>query len=606
MMRRMAFWRGPDDQPAWARPALLGIASMSALMYGWRATGNLEIFYAAGVRSMSMSWHNFFFEAFDPRATITLDKLPGAFWIQALSVRIFGVHAWAVVAPQVVEGTLTVLVMYRAVRRLAGPIAAITAAAVLAVSPATVALNRGNISDTLMVLLLVLAADATVKAVTTGSTRSILVAGLWVGLAFQAKMVEAWLVLAAVGVVYLLCASGALRRRAWHLVATGAVVVIVSLSWMTVVTLTPHSGRPYVDGSTSDSVFQQVFVYNGFGRLDQPSPNQLLNQAIGLHIGLSGPAAWNRFLSGAYGRDIGWLIPAGLIILVAGLISRRRRLRDDLMRASLLLWGTWLIVFGVVLSASSNINPYYAAALSPALAGLLGTGAALAWEGRQSRVVQLLTAGIVLVSAGYSAWLLPARGTGLPGWLYPLVIGLGVAAGSAVLLGARPRTATGQPLALLALSTVAVLAVPGVASVSIATNRLGPFDTPFQPSAVNAAVRAFIATTNSAPELLPKLEQARFGAPDLMATQTSALASPFIFSSGLEVLPIGGYAGDSPEPTLAKLQSMIQAGDFHLVLQSRSVTDPRLVWVAEHCRLIVSANDSSNSPFDAYFCGAVG
>jgi 4-amino-4-deoxy-L-arabinose transferase-like glycosyltransferase len=601
----MAFWRGPDDQPAWARPALLGIAAVSAVLYGWSSTGNLEIFYAAGVRSMSMSWHNFFFEAFDPRATVTLDKLPGAFWIQALSVRLFGVHAWAFVAPQVVEGTLTVFVIYRVVRRLAGPIAAITAAAVLALSPATVALNRGNISDTLMVLLLVLAADAAVTAVTTGPARSILVAGLWVGLAFQAKMVEAWLATASVGVVYLLCAPAVLRRRVWQLVATGVVVVVVSLSWMTVVTLTPPSGRPYVDGSTSNSVFQQVFVYNGFGRLDQPSPNQLLNQAIGLHIALSGPAAWNRFLAGSYGRDIGWLVPACLIILVSGLIARRRRPRDDLIRAGLLLWGTWLIVFGVVLSASSNINPYYAAALSPALAGLVGTGVALAWESRRSRVAPPLTAGVILVSAGYAAWLLPARGTGLPDWLYPLVIVLGVATAAAVLLRTRRPAATGQPLALLALGTVVLLAVPAVASVSIVTNRLGPFDTPFQPSAVNAAVRTFVRTTNSASELLPKLEQARFGAPDLMATQTSALASPFIYSSGLEVLPIGGYAGTGPEPTLAELQSMIKAGDFHLVLQSRTVTDPRLVWVAQNCRLVVSANASSTSPFDAYFCGSI-
>ena len=279
-------WLLPEDQPGWARPALLAIAVVAGVLYGWQATGNLEIYYAAGVRSMSMSWHAFFFAALDPRGTVSLDKLPGAFWVQALSARLFGFSAGAIVAPQVAEGVVTVLVLFRAVRRLAGPVAAVTAAAVLALAPATVALNRGNISDTLMVLLLVLAADATVTAVLTGRALSALLAGVWVGLAFQAKMLEAWLVLPALGAAYLLCGPRSVRRRIAHLAGMAAAAVAVSLSWMSLVSVLPASGRPYVDGSPDDSLFQQVFVYNGFGRLHQVSPNQLLNQAIGIHITL--------------------------------------------------------------------------------------------------------------------------------------------------------------------------------------------------------------------------------------------------------------------------------------------------------------------------------
>ena len=118
---RLEFWRSPDDQPQWARPALLTVAALSALAYGWGMNGDvLETFYGGAVRSMSQNWHNFFFGAFDPWGTVSVDKLPGAFWVQALSVRVFGFHVWAFVLPQVVEGTLTVLVLYRAVRRVAG------------------------------------------------------------------------------------------------------------------------------------------------------------------------------------------------------------------------------------------------------------------------------------------------------------------------------------------------------------------------------------------------------------------------------------------------------------------------------------------------------
>ncbi|HTX46076.1 MAG TPA: glycosyltransferase family 39 protein [Solirubrobacteraceae bacterium] len=172
------------------RPLLLGLAVLAGFAYAWNATGNLEIYYAAAVRSMSMSWHDFLFGAFDPAGTITLDKLPGAFWVQALSV-LFGVHAWALVLPQVVEGVASVLVLHRLVRRLAGTVAAISAALVFVVSPANVALNRGNVPDTLMILLVLLAADAAVRSIITGRLRSLIWAGVLIGFAFQAKMLEA-------------------------------------------------------------------------------------------------------------------------------------------------------------------------------------------------------------------------------------------------------------------------------------------------------------------------------------------------------------------------------------------------------------------------------
>jgi hypothetical protein len=164
------------------------------------AGASVESFYGAAARSMSESWHDFIFGAFDPAGTVTVDKLPGALWVQALSLRVFGFHIWALVLPQVVEGVLTVLVLYRAVRRLAGPAAGLTAAAVLAVTPVTVLLSRGNVSDSLLVLLLVLAADATAcRAARPGSLRQLLLAGVWVGLAFQAKMIQAWLATARAG-----------------------------------------------------------------------------------------------------------------------------------------------------------------------------------------------------------------------------------------------------------------------------------------------------------------------------------------------------------------------------------------------------------------------
>src|SRR6202044_3514697 len=244
-------WRSPADQPGWARPALLAIAVVAAVGYGWGMAGaSVEPFYGAAARSMSQSWHDFIFGAFDPAGTVTVDKLPGALWMQALSLRVFGFHIWALILPQVIEGVLTILVLYRAVRRLAGPAAGLTAAAVLAVTPITVLLSRGNVSDSLLILLLVLAADATSAALLTGSLAHLLLAGLWVGLAFQAKMIQAWLALPALAAAYLLAAPAArLRTRCAHVALAGLVTAVVSLSWMTAVSLVPSQDRPYVDGS---------------------------------------------------------------------------------------------------------------------------------------------------------------------------------------------------------------------------------------------------------------------------------------------------------------------------------------------------------------------
>jgi 4-amino-4-deoxy-L-arabinose transferase-like glycosyltransferase len=268
------------------RLALAAIAATAGLLYAWAlGQGTLEYYYAAAVRSMSMSWHNFIFGAFDPAGTITLDKLPGAFWIQALSVRAFGFHPWAIVLPQAVEGVLTVLVLYRAVSRLAGSAAGLIAALILAVSPATVALDRGNISDSLLILLLVLAADAVSGAITAGAQNSrtlgegiggLVLAAVWVGLAFQTKMIQAWMVLPALGLAYLLCGPGSAAKRAVLLAVAGTLTALVSLSWMIAVSLVPQADRPYVDGSQNDSIFEQVFVYNGFGRFGDQTPLQLL------------------------------------------------------------------------------------------------------------------------------------------------------------------------------------------------------------------------------------------------------------------------------------------------------------------------------------------
>ena len=598
-------WDSGEPQPAWARPALLVIAAAAAWSYAWRATRpvNIEIYYAAAVRSMSMSLPNFFFGAFDPARTITVDKLPGAFWLQAISAALFGAHAWSLVLPQVIEGTATVLVLYRAVRRQAGPAAGLIAAGILAISPATVALNRGNISDTLMILLGVLAADSVTVAASSGRWRPLLLAGLWVGLAFQAKMLEAWLILPGLAACYLLAAPGSWRTRLSRCGAMLALAAAVSLSWMSLVTIWPSGSRPYIDGSTDNSAFQQVFVYNGLGRLDQATPDQLLNKTIRLGIPISPPPSWHRLLTGDLGRDTAWLLAAALIALIAGLAARRRP-RTDLVRAGLLLWGIWLLTLFAAFSAAATINTYYVAALSPAVAALLGIGLVLAWQHRTQVWSPLALFGALAATVAYAAWLLPASGTGLPGWLRPALVVLAAVAACCLAVACWQRRSAAIAAASATLAGVAVLIVPAVAAVAVVTSGLGPFEAPFQSTAETARITAFQAAGFNVQQSLAALEKGNAAQPYLMATQTSALAAPFIWASGQEVVPIGGFTGTIPSPTLAMVKHLISNNFVRTFLQSPMTADPRLVWVARHCLHITKRTRGQQSalPIAVYYC----
>ena len=452
------------------------------------AGASVESFYGAAARSMSESWHDFIFGAFDPAGTVTVDKLPGALWVQALSLRVFGFHIWALVLPQVVEGVLTILVLYRAVRRLAGPAAGLIAAAVLAVTPITVLLSRGNVSDSLLILLLVLAADATAAALLTGSVRQLLLAGVWVGLAFQTKMIQAWLALPALAAAYLLAAPAAkLRTRCAHVALAGLVTAVVSLSWMTAVSLVPSHDRPYVDGSANDSVYTQVFDYNGLGRLTgnwvrvagPPSPllaaavksGQLLTaETIGIK------PSWHRLLAGPFAADSGWLLPAAVVGALGVLISRRRRGRRDPLRAAVVLWGGWWLILAVFFSVGTYLNSYYVAALIPAVAALCGTGIAACGPRPWPARVRLIVAATVLGCVGYGAYLMSGTASG-PVLLTLVALVVAAAAAAQLLL---PASGKGGHLTAIAFAGAAVLLLPAAASVSCVIRGLGPFDSPFE------------------------------------------------------------------------------------------------------------------------------
>ncbi len=590
------FWLSPPGQPRWARPVLLVVAGLAFFSYSWESgSAQLETFYGAAVRSMAQSWHNFFFGAFDPWGTVSVDKLPGALWVQALSVRLFGFHIWAIVLPQAIEGALTVLVLYRAVRRVAGAGGGLVAAAALATTPVTILLNRGNISDTLLILLLVLAADATTAALLTGRLRSLMLAAVWVGLAFQAKMLEAWVVLPALFLVYILAAPVAsLERRVGHVALAGLAVVAVSLSFMSVVSLVPSQDRPYVDGSCNNSIFSQVFLYNGAGRLtgdllDQPGCSR---PPVGRVTSTSGgaptrslPRGPGRFLDGSLGREAAWLFVPSLVALGGILMARRREPRTDPWRAAALLWGVWQILTWSFISSSHFLNGYYLAALAPPLAALCGLGFALAWRLRaRTWVVPVLVMATTAAGVGYALWLVPDR-AGVRPWI--IATSALTAAGAIGLLalslrrGRRPwERSTGLALALAALLLGGVWA-----SATVVGDELGPFDSPYQPAPATAAAQAGWHRT-VAGWAAAAARAARFPmAASVVANESSAQASGAVLATGHEYLPVGGFSGQVPATPLRTFIGDVRHRHVGYVLVGTDplTRNPDMRWVRAHC-----------------------
>ncbi|GFJ89204.1 hypothetical protein Prum_028460 [Phytohabitans rumicis] len=244
------------------------LAGTAALyLYGLGSSGNANSFYAAAVQAGTQSWKALFFGSSDAANFITVDKPPASLWVMALSGRIFGFSSWSMLAPQALEGVAAVGLLYATVRRWSGPVAGLLAGATLALTPVAALMFRFNNPDALLTLLLVAGAYCVVRATERASARWLMLAGVAVGFGFLTKMLQAFLVLPAFALVYLMAAPTGLGRRLAHVGAAGVALVVSAGWWVAIAELWPASSRPYIGGSENNSVLDLVFGYNGLGRI---------------------------------------------------------------------------------------------------------------------------------------------------------------------------------------------------------------------------------------------------------------------------------------------------------------------------------------------------
>jgi len=569
-------------------------------------------YYATAVKSMLLSRRNFFYLAYDPGGFISVDKPPVALWLQTISAKLFGFNGVSLILPQAIAGVLSVVVLYFIVRRTWGGPAALFAAGALTISPINIVANRDNILDSILILTTLLATWAILKACDTGEIGFLLLGALLIGIGFNTKTLEAFLVVPALALTYLLGAPQSWLKRIGFLLIAGVVVAVVSLSWLTVVDLTPASQRPYVGSSTTNSEFELAFGYNGLqrltgktstkepaknGRIQNPTITATLNPTI---VGLLPKSATQvpitttgkssndpgllRYFTPQMGSQISWFLPFVIISLLAipvtmtrggwrGWLAWFKEGHLDSRQQSYLLWGSWLLTGYIFFSFAKFFSFYYLVIIAPAICALAGIGLVQLWlayrEGRwQAWLVPVALVGTAIedhiILSQYNQW-----STLLDTVIVTLALVITIALVVTQLLPLIRKHSFSaklqQELHAASIGSIALVLFlsPTLWSVaSLHSNSEGghPVAVP-----INTDVPAAMTPTAD-PLLIAYLQSHVSGQQFLVATLTTATATPIIFSTGEPVMALGGFSGYDPILTTTTLSAYIQSNAVRYML----------------------------------------
>ncbi|MGH2879061.1 MAG: glycosyltransferase family 39 protein [Solirubrobacteraceae bacterium] len=589
--------------------SLIALASALLTFWGLTRSGFANTYYAEAAQAASRSWSAWLTNATDASLSVSLDKGPLPNMMLGLSGRLLGFSSFSLLAPEALCGVGAVLLLYDAVRRTLGRRVALLAAAMLALTPIFVAMSRFDNPDALLVLLEVAAAWALVRALQSGRTAHMLLCGVFVGLAFNVKMLQAYLIVPALAAALMLAGQGSVRRRVVQLAAGGAAMFAVSFAWYGAMMLVPAGSRPWVGDTTDNSWFSLIFGANGFGRVSGEGVGAGPGGGPAGGGGFGGSAGFLRLFNPIVGGQIAWLLPLAAVGLGLGLWTARRAPRTDLGRAAYVLWGGWALISWLVFSLAEGIfHPYYTTALAPAVAVLAAGGLVLMWDRARQSEAWSLALGAALVGTATLAWILLDRTSGFASLLGPLALVAAVmAAGALLLKRAAPVVVAGL---------IAVLAGPAAYSIATTGRALSGGNPLAGPAAVQrlgsggpGARRLIAGGPPGAPAgapppgafpslglggpppggprgtgglgggrqpasvskaLIAYLKANQGDAKYIVAASGSSTAGEIALQSGREAIDMGGFMGSDPAPSLSKLQSLIDSGQLHNVLLGSS------------------------------------
>ncbi len=611
--------------------ALIAILLLASFLNLFRLgqEGYANLYYAAAVKSMLTSWHNFFFVSFDPAGFVSVDKPPLGLWVQAASAIFWGFDGLSLLLPQALAGVLSVWLVYGLVRRSFGPAAGLLAALVLTLTPINVAANRNNTMDSLLLLALLLAAGAALRAAETGRLRWLLLCALLAGVGFNIKMLQAFMVLPAFYLLYLLAPPLRWWKRLLHLTLATLLLLVVSLAWVIAVDLTPPDQRPYVGSSQNNSVLELIIGHNGMARLlpgglraltltrppavpppvappgkvplpgppgggqmppfqppggmpgQQPPPPQPPDGAAGRPFPQeTGEPGLLRLFNPQLAGQASWLLPLACLGLLAAAWQERLRFPPGRRHAALWMWAAWLAPMLAFFSVASLFHRYYLMMLSPAIAALVGAGVTAmgadvrrpGWRGWLLPLALVGTAAVeAAILSDFPAW---SR------WLTPPVVGLCLVA-AAVLAVARLLRRADRPLSALAVAVgVAALLLAPAAWACTPLCYGGDAALPYAGPDLQTHRRS--GELPAVERLVAFLQSQRHGETYLAATLNANTAAPLILATGEPVMAMGGFSGGDPILTTDELKEMVSDGTVRFFLVPPAGN--RLTrWVIERC-----------------------
>ncbi|MBY4275164.1 glycosyltransferase family 39 protein [Rhodococcus fascians] len=611
----------PTEPATSRRWELLGLIALLigtgvAYIWGLGASGWANSFYSAAIQAGSVSWKAFFFGSSDAANSITVDKPPMSLWLMSLSVRVFGLNTWAMLVPQALLGVASVALLRAVVVRRFGAAAGLLAGLVLALTPVAALMFRFNNPDALLVLLMIAAVWAMLRGVESGKTKWLLITGMFVGFGFLTKQLQVMLVVPPLALTYLIAGPPKLGTRVLQLFAALGAMIVSAGWWLLIVEFWPASSRPWVGGSQNNSILELTLGYNGLGRL---SGNETGSVTPG-GVGGGGGSMWGetgilRMFDASQGGQIAWLIPAALVLLVTGLVLRGKAPRTDAPRASLIVWGAWLLVTGLTFSFMAGIfHSYYTVALSPAVAALVGIGSVMLWRERQRLWVRIAMA-LAVTSTVALAWVLLGRSASFVPWLKWAILVVGVVAVVALLIPAltRGRLAAVAILAVMfaglagptayAVDTIGTPHTGSIVSAGPNTGmrgfggmgegRRGQGGLPggmqlppgaqmpagMQPPAglpgqagqlpggaemgMGGGMGGLLEGSTPTAEVTAMLEQDAGSYTWVAAAIGANTAAGYQLATEDPVMPVGGFNGTDPSPTLAEFQQYVADGRIH-------------------------------------------
>ncbi|MCS3779980.1 glycosyltransferase family 39 protein [Tsukamurella ocularis] len=609
------------------RIAVAVLLAGTAIAYLWSLgrAGWANAFYSAAVQAGTVSWKAMFFGSSDGANSITVDKPPASLWVMELSTRLFGVNSWAMLIPQALLGVASVALLYATVRRRFGPGAGLLAGLLLAVTPVAAMMFRFNNPDALLVLLMIAATWAMLRAVEDGRWRWLIACGAFVGLGFLTKQLAVMLIVPGLALTYLVAGPTKLGTRLAQLFAAGAAMIVAAGWWLLTVELWPASSRPWIGGSQNNSILELTLGYNGLGRLNGNEKGSVgpgrggLEMPAGFELpagmempgrrggGMFGDAGVLRMFQPEQAGQIAWLLPAALIAIALVLILRGRSPRTDGDRAAVIAWGGWLLVTGITFSLMAGIfHAYYTVALAPAIAALVAIGVAVGWRERERPWVRAVAA-LTVAATGATAWYVLDQTPYWNPWLRWAIAATATVSTMAILATLLPAVARSRRLVGVIAATALFTAISGQVAFTVET-----IATPRQGAIVSAGPSSghgfgggpgggkrmdraggggpggtlrsdgartdapggdergggpsFLMGSKAGPEITALLQSDADRYTWVAATVGANAAAGYQLATEKPVMPIGGFNGTDPSPTLAQFQQYVRDGKIHYFL----------------------------------------